>query len=40
MKEQTQEDYHDVRDEMVFDDEEPYDCPIHGIQEGPDCLRC
>lgn len=21
-------------------EEESYDCPIHGIQEGPDCPRC
>jgi hypothetical protein len=20
--------------------EERYDCPIHGLQEGPDCARC
>lgn len=21
-------------------EEEKYDCPIHGLQDGPDCPRC
>lgn len=21
-------------------EEEPYDCPIHGLQDGPECPRC
>jgi predicted nucleic acid-binding Zn ribbon protein len=22
------------------DEDECYDCPIHGLQDGPDCPRC
>ena len=23
-----------------IEEEENYDCPLHGPQEGPDCARC
>ena len=29
-----------IETEESQDDEDRYDCPIHGLQEGPDCPRC
>lgn len=26
--------------EAELEDEETYDCPIHGLTVGPDCPRC
>lgn len=28
------------RTEVELEDEEFYDCPIHGVVTGPDCPRC
>ena len=40
--------FHSLEEQEEFDsktgryaeDDDRYDCPIHGLQDGPDCPRC